>query len=1192
MPDAQTAADASARPHAAPPPSVIPAMAGDVAALQDGPAPTKPAALFHAATGLLPVLEAGQALDAATLRRAMSAAFGATYAQGAWVWKDAYEAAEAALVLFLQRYARLMRREAGAGPDGPAAMLAMLETLAALEPSQTRRSEEQLELQQFSTPLPLAYAALQAVAVRPGDIVLEPSAGTGMLAVMAECALGDRTAGALHLNEIAGVRAGLLTRLFPDAPVTRHNAEAIADRLPAVAPSVVLMNPPFSVSPGVNRIRQDADLRHLRSAFSMLPVGGRLAAITSANCIPGDAAWADAFERLDACVVFSAAIDGRAYARRGTTFDTRLTVLDKGGRDRGGIAIDTQARVTDAAGLLATVSALVPPRLPVEVAVLPAADLFGHTPAPRKTPTKRPGKAAAKPEPQTPGKQGWGTVSELSYGIFVTNVDAGSAASEHIKLDAGPYDPWAPRTVRIEGAKAHPTPLVQSAAMAAVSHPAPDYRPMLPECIAADGMLSDAQLESVILAGQAHGRRLDALYRIAHDWETIERADNGCDANTDADSGPGAQHDNGAADGIEPFSEPVRFRRGWMLGDGTGCGKGRQVAAVILDNRLKGRTRSLWLSQSDKLLEDARRDWAALGGNEDDVIPLGKFRQGAEIPHGSGILFATYATLRSPARQGRASRLDQVVGWLAGGIDEEARHAFGGVIVFDEAHAMANAAGTKGSRGQVAPSQQGRAGLRLQHALPDARIMYVSATGATTVPGLAYAQRLGLWGSGETPFEQRTDFVIAMEAGGVAAMEVVARDLKALGLYQARALSYDGVEVDILEHPLTPEQRRIYDAYAEAFKVIHAHLEMALKATGIVQDGNTLNRNAKSAALSAFEGAKQRFFGHLLTSMKCPSLIRAVEADLGAGRAAVVQLVSTNEALMERRIAEIPASEWDDLSIDLTPRELVLDYLAHAFPVQLQEAFTDEEGNLMSRPVFDGDGNPVQCQEALAARDELIGKLASLPPVPAALDQIMHRFGHGAVAEVTGRSRRVLRLTDGGTERLALRPRPASANLAETSAFMEGTKKILVFSMAGGTGRSYHADLGCGNTARRVHYLLEPGWRADQAIQGLGRTHRTHQASAPLFRPLTTDVKGERRFIATIARRLDTLGAITRGQRDSQSAMGEGNAMFRPEDNLESPTPRRRCAASTLRFGAATSRAGPWSASRPPPGSRSPTKAG
>ena len=180
--------------------------------------------------------------------------------------------------------------------------------------------------------------------------------------------------------------------------------------------------------------------------------------------------------------------------------------------------------------------------------------------------------------------------------------------------------------------------------------------------------------------------------------------------------------------------------------------------------------------------------------------------------------------------------------------------------------------------------------------------------------------------------------------------------------------------------------------------------------------------------------------------------------------------------------------------------------------------------------------------------------VVELRALQAALDQILHRFGDEAVAEVTGRSRRVLRIADSSGERLALRNRPASANLAESAAFMAGEKRILVFSMAGGTGRSYHADLGCGNTARRIHYLLEPGWRADQAIQGLGRTHRTHQASAPLFRPVTTDVKGERRFIATIARRLDSLGAITRGQRDSQTAMGAGDAtLFRTSDNLESP---------------------------------------
>ncbi|MGO7338478.1 strawberry notch C-terminal domain-containing protein, partial [Rhizobium leguminosarum] len=71
--------------------------------------------------------------------------------------------------------------------------------------------------------------------------------------------------------------------------------------------------------------------------------------------------------------------------------------------------------------------------------------------------------------------------------------------------------------------------------------------------------------------------------------------------------------------------------------------------------------------------------------------------------------------------------------------------------------------------------------------------------------------------------------------------------------------------------------------------------------------------------------------------------------------------------------------------------------------------------------------------------------------------------------------------------RYAVQNRPGIANLNEALAFIDDEKGILVFSYAGGTGRSYHAYLAAKNQRVRLHNLLEAGWRADVSIQGLGR---------------------------------------------------------------------------------------------------------
>src|SRR5271170_1389696 len=227
--------------------------------------PDKVSGLIHAATLLTQLLGQGRAIDTRALRSAMEAAFAGTDAEGAWVWKDAYEACEAAQVMFLRKFGAAMRTRAGS----PAAMIEMLARLAERLPSQTRRSEESEHFQQFSTPLALGFAAAEAAMLTSADIVLEPSAGTGMLAIFAELAKAR-----LALNEIADMRAGLLGRLFRDVAVTRHNAEQIHDRLdPAIRPSVVLINPPFSASPHVERRFAEAAMRHVSSALARLAEG-------------------------------------------------------------------------------------------------------------------------------------------------------------------------------------------------------------------------------------------------------------------------------------------------------------------------------------------------------------------------------------------------------------------------------------------------------------------------------------------------------------------------------------------------------------------------------------------------------------------------------------------------------------------------------------------------------------------------------------------------------------------------------------------------------------------------------------------------------------------------------------------------------------------------------------------------------
>jgi hypothetical protein len=119
-----------------------------------------------------------QPLHATQVRNWMNREFNGTDADG--VWKDVYEAQEVALTSVFKWVGK------GLSEQDALTVLDRLSMLENLTLTQTKRSQESVELQQFSTPIPLAYLATLCAQITAADIVLEPSAGTGILAKFAE----------------------------------------------------------------------------------------------------------------------------------------------------------------------------------------------------------------------------------------------------------------------------------------------------------------------------------------------------------------------------------------------------------------------------------------------------------------------------------------------------------------------------------------------------------------------------------------------------------------------------------------------------------------------------------------------------------------------------------------------------------------------------------------------------------------------------------------------------------------------------------------------------------------------------------------------------------------------------------------------------------------------------------------------
>src|SRR5579872_5379614 len=146
-------------------------------------------------------------------------------------------------------------------------------------------------------------------------------------------------------------------------------------------------------------------------------------------------------------------------------------------------------------------------------------------------------------------------------------------------------------------------------------------------------------------------------------------------------------------------------------------------------------------------------------------------------------------------------------------------------MAFDESHNLKNAVvGVQGVASEI-----GKTIKKLLEENPKLRTVSLSATAASDVMNLGYLDRLGLWGPGTSFPNGFNEFAAQISGGGISAMEMVARELKAQGKYLSRTLSYKGVTYQELEHKLTADQKELYRTAVKAWGSVVQQAEGTIK---------------------------------------------------------------------------------------------------------------------------------------------------------------------------------------------------------------------------------------------------------------------------------------------------------------------------------------------------------------------------
>lgn len=1069
-----------------------------------------------------------------------------------------------------------------------------------IQPTIAQRSSNRIAMQQYSTPLPMAFVA-DMFAYEPNmRSILEPTAGNGMLvfAVPAEKVhaneLDETRLANLHLQEFQEVTSQDATEPFGGGK--RYDA--------------IIANPPFG-----SREEREYDGKMIAgldpqitlNALASMKDSGKAAIIIGGNMEYADngsvkdkkAFWSYLYDHYNVKGVVD--MDGQLYRKQGTTYPTRMILIDgrrsEAEREQTTIYPPIQqksiAKVNTFDDLYNTIAEITNSNKKTNgTEILRTAGgsssvsdsnntsgntgVLGHSGKHSaddgngrdggQRPTDSTGSAGGnRPNDEggvspTSGASGrkvsghsMGRVlrpQEPVHRLNTTSNDGSFARPERTTTDgerSGKNNVGRSGRVPVDGIRELGTPgdrvgLKPQQKRNLTEEKLP-YRPhntaFSLESVAPAAMV-EAMDNTLSQIEQSVGKSIDQFVTDELGYDTIQDAHNALAAEQ--------------MDSVAMAIYQMQKGQALIIGDQTGVGKGRQMAALIRWAVRQGK-KPIFITQKADLFSDIYRDLVDIGsgdlrpfifnsatakdgkgivvdanGNEiykalsDEKTKL-ICLQSNELPDGFDYVLATYSQFNSGDNVSRKAgvkkkkKLDEDKVAKATFLRKLSRDNY---LFLDESHTAAGESNT-GTFFQSIIGAKGEDGVRA--------VTFASATFAKrpdTMP--MYALRTAM---AEANVE-REKLIGIIEKGGVTLQEIMSRALTESGQMVRRERDMTDVKTDwkTIDDPATTKRaREQYDRTIVAFNAIIDFQDKFI--TPLVKEKDrelaevmstaNLKKGTKKFGVdnTPFASKTFNYTKQLMLALKVDAIVDEVEREIKAGRHPVIALESTMESTIK----------------DYAPGEIIAEpsfsaSLLKGLDTCMQYTVKDDrskETHMTYAPNelgAEGEAAYYKLQDFIRKSTEDI----FISPLDAIIERL-HAKGY-RVGELTGRNTYVERTDD---EKIVVRRRTDKDKKRMQREFNSGALDVLILNKSASTGISLHASEKFSDQRQRSMIIAQPLSDINDYMQMIGRIDRTGQVHRGYYINLGLPVPAESRFLMMLSTKLKSLNANTTTSQDSES---------------------------------------------------------